>query len=509
MSANELIRSKLRKLPHKPGVYLMKDRFGTVIYVGKARDLRRRISQYFHPSRRHSWDLKLQALVEAISDFDIHQVSSEAEALLLEGKLIKEFKPRYNISFKDDKRFLLIKVNLNDPIPNFVITRLKKEDQARYFGPFVDSVAARRTLDIAKKQFLLRGCKAFTPDETDYKHCLYRHLKYCTAPCIGNVTLQEYKLQVEAACEFMDGQIESIREQLKHEMEAASRAMNYEKAAQLRDAIASLEVSTQKQRAFERIPYSLPLAIHPQEDMEQLGRILGLPAPPLRIEGYDISNISGSFSVASLVSFYRGKPDSSSYRRFRIKGVFQQDDFACMAEVIKRRYTRLKKEIDLKKQNILLPDLIVVDGGLGQVNAAYSVLKELNLEKIPIIGLAKKLEEIYRPGNFTPLVLDHSLGALKLLQRIRDESHRFANNYNAQLRLRKIQESILDEFPGIGERRKRALLKRFGSVHRLRRASVEEIAKVPYFGLQMAVRLVEFLKARSEPSTTKTGESDS
>lgn len=508
MSTSELIRTKLGRLPHKPGIYLMKDRFGTVIYVGKARDLRRRVSQYFHPSRRHAWDLKLQALVEAISDFDTHQVNSEPEALLLEGKLIKEFKPRYNVSFKDDKRFLLIKVNLNDPIPNFVITRLKKEDQARYFGPFVDSVAARRTLDIAKKQFFLRSCKAFTPNGNDYKHCMYRHLKFCTAPCIGNVTTEEYKLQVKSACEFMDGQIESIREQLKHEMELASKGLNFEKAAQLRDAIASLEVSTQKQRNFDRVPYSLPLAIHPEEDMEQLGRILGLSTPPIRIEGYDISNISGSFSVGSLVSFYKGKPDPSGYRRFRIKSVTQQDDFACMAEVIERRYTRLKRESSCEKQESSFPQLIVIDGGLGQVNAAYGVLKELGLGEIPIIGLAKKLEEIYRPGESSPLVLDHSLGALKLLQRIRDESHRFANNYNAQLRLRKIQESILDELPGIGEHRKADLLKRFGSVHRLRRATVEEIAEVPRFGMQLATKLVDFLKARSETDVQKVGETN-
>ena len=498
MPINDLIRHKLNRLPHKPGVYLMKDRLGTVIYVGKARDLKRRVSQYFQPSRRYAWDLKLQALVEAICDFDIHQVNSEPESLLLEGKLIKEFKPRYNISFKDDKRFLLIKINLNDLIPNFVITRLRKEDAAKYYGPFVDSVAARRTLDIARKQFHLRSCKALTPGENDYKHCLYGHLKYCTAPCIGNVTLEQYRMQVLAACDFMGGEIDSIKEQLTQEMQKASAELNFEKAAQLRDAIASLNVTTRKQRVFERVPYTLPLAINPREDMEELGRILNLPHPPWRIEGYDISNISGTFSVASMVCFHNGRPDNSSYRRFRIKTVEQQNDFACMAEIIRRRYKRLKSEVEKNQEGSRLPDLIVVDGGKGQVSAAYEILVELGLGNIPLIGLAKRLEEIYFPGESQPLVLDHRLGALKLLQRIRDESHRFANTYNAQLRLRKINESILDEFPGIGERRKNILLKKFGSIQRLKLATEEQIAAVPGFGEQSEMKLKQFLNARRE-----------
>src|SRR2546426_812670 len=187
MPITDQIRSKLSQLPHKPGVYLMKDRFGTVIYVGKARDLRKRVGQYFHPSRRLGWDLKFNALVEAIHDFDFHVVRSEPEALLLEGKLIKEFKPRYNISFRDDKRFLMLKVNLNDPIPNFTFARFKKDDGAKYFGPFPNATAARNVVTLAQRQFNLRGCRVFTPGESDYKHCLYAHLKYCTAPCVGNV----------------------------------------------------------------------------------------------------------------------------------------------------------------------------------------------------------------------------------------------------------------------------------------------------------------------------------
>ncbi|PYK99085.1 MAG: excinuclease ABC subunit C [Verrucomicrobia bacterium] len=499
MAVTEQIRSKLSQLPHKPGVYLMKDRFGTVIYIGKARDLRKRVSQYFHPSRRMGWDLKFNALVEAIHDFDVHIVRSEPEAVLLEGKLIKEFQPRYNVSFRDDKRFLLLKVNLNDPIPRFTLTRLKTDDGARYFGPFAGSGALRRTLNLVRHRFNLRGCRPLTPTETDYKHCLYAHLKVCTAPCIGNVTREQYRMQVLAACDFLDGQSREMKEQLEAEMKKAAGAQDFEKAAQLRDMLFDLKRTTQKTEKFERLPYTLPVALDPDRDLADLAKPLKLPAPPQRIEGFDISNISDTFAVASMVSFKNGRPDRANYRRFKMKTVEGQDDFACMAETVRRRYTRLKTETASgqggKWSNV--PDLILIDGGKGQLNAACAELEKLGLSHIRIIGLAKEFEEIYQPGESAPLRLSRDSGALKLLQRVRDESHRFANTYNAQLRLKKISESILDEFPGIGEQRKAALLKKFGSVHRLRLARVEEIAKVPGFGGKAAAELKTFLEARS------------
>jgi len=250
----DLIRNKLSTLPHQPGVYLHKDRFGTVIYVGKARDLRKRVSQYFHPSRRLGWDLKFNALVGAIHDFDFHVVRSEPEALLLESRLIKDFKPRYNISFRDDKRFLMLKVNLNDPIPGFVFTRLKKEDGARYFGPFVDSTALRNTVALARKQFNLRGCRVFTPGESDYKHCLYGHLKYCTAPCVGNVTRDQYLAQVRSACDFLEGQCREMQGRLEEEMKKAAAARDYEKAAALRDLIVTSKKPGPKRKSSSGCP---------------------------------------------------------------------------------------------------------------------------------------------------------------------------------------------------------------------------------------------------------------
>ena len=541
MPATDVIRRKLSELPHRPGVYLMKDRLGTVIYVGKARDLRKRVSQYFHPSRRLAWDLRLNALVDAIQDLDVHVVRSEPEALLLEGKLIKEFQPRFNVDFRDDKRFLLLKVNLNDPIPRFTLTRLRKDDGARYFGPFADSGALRNTLTLTRRQFNLRGCRPLTPNEQDYKHCLYGHLKWCTAPCIGNVTLDQYREQVVAACDFLDGQCEEMSEMLEVEMRKAAAAQEYEKAAKLRDAIKDLKSTTRRTTRFERTPWNLPVAVMPERDNLELGKVLGLPSPPERIEGFDISNISDTLKVASVVSFKHGRPDRANYRRMRIKGVEGQDDFACIAEAVRRRYSRLLREAkgeaapdeeadrpiveELRalmenpreafpgladgeeaprpasagsvKPATGLPDLIVVDGGKGQLGAACEELAKLGLGAIPIIGLAKEFEEIYRPGQSEPLRLGTDNNALKLLQRIRDESHRVANSYNAQLRLRKISESILDEFPGIGEARKTALLKKFGSIQRLRTATVEQIAEVHGFGGKAAAELKAFLEART------------
>ena len=513
MPTSDSIRKKLGSLPHKPGIYLMKDRFGTVIYVGKARDLRKRVSQYFHPSRRMGWDLKFNALVEAICDFDFHVVRTEPEAFLLEGKLIKEFHPRYSVSFRDDKRFLMLKVNLNDPIPNFAFTRLKKDDGARYFGPFSNSGALRNTLALVRRQFNLRGCRVFTPGEADYKHCLYAHLKHCTAPCIGNVTREQYLEQVNAACDFLAGQCAEMKEQLQAEMKKAALAQDYEKAAGLRDLIRDLKETTRRERKFERVPYTLPVSINPKNDLAELATVLGLREPPQRIEGFDISNISGTFAVASLVSFKHGRPDRANYRRFKIKTVAGQDDFASLAEVVKRRYSRLLRESGRDavsasqnsgtaarrpSQMTNFPDLILIDGGKGQLNAACAELGKLSLGKIPVIGLAKEFEEIYRPGESKPLRLGLAHPAVKLLQRIRDECHRVANSYNAQLRIKRISESVLDEFPGIGEARKAALLKKFGSVQRLKTATLEQIANVPGFGGKAAAELKQFLEARKE-----------
>jgi len=310
----------------------------------------------------------------------------------------------------------------------------------------------------------------------------------------------------------------------------------------LRDLIKDLARTTKKEKSFERLPYSLPLSLDPQRDLVELAKVLHLPTPPQRIESFDISNISGTFAVASLVSFKQGRPDRANYRRFKIKSVEGQDDFASMAEVVRRRYTRLLNEskvqspeskaraeggeaipqelqklVDeasarvrrgkrvptttnphavLSPPSSAFPDLILIDGGKGQLNAACAELAKLGLSHLTVVGLAKEFEEIYRPGQSEPLRLGLDHPAVKLLQRVRDESHRVANSYNAQLRIRKISESILDDFPGIGDQRKAALLKEFGSVQRLRTATVEQLAEVPGFGGKAAAELKAFLEAR-------------
>jgi excinuclease ABC subunit C len=475
---------KVRALPHKPGVYLFKDRLNRVIYVGKARDLHRRVSQYFHPGRRMRADLKTRALVESIWDLETHTVKSEPESILLEGKLIKEYRPKYNISFRDDKRFLLAKVNLGEPFPRFQLTRLKKEDGARYFGPFANSGALRSTLHLLKKKFHLRSCRPPVPDDRDYKHCLDHIIRNCSAPCIHKITREAYMDQVRAACEFLEGQSSGMTESLEAEMKAAAARLDFEKAAQLRDMLDDIRKTTSQQKRFVR---DFPTNIVPEMDLQALQQALGLPAVPEVIECFDISNISTTHKVASMVSFKNGRPDKSSYRRYRIKTVAGQDDFASMAEVVRRRYSRLKDG------QARMPDLIVVDGGKGQLSSALKELETLGFIGQPVIGLAKQREEIFRPRASDPLVLPHESGAIRLLQRVRDEAHRFANGYHQILMKRRVAESILDDCPGVSESRKLALLRHFGSVGRIKAAPEAEIAAVKGIGPKLAGTIAGFL----------------
>lgn len=509
------LNKKLRDVPHKPGVYLMKDRLKRMIYVGKARDLRKRLGQYFMPSRRMTADLKTRALLSSIWDFEIHLVRNEPEALLLEGKLIKEYRPKYNISFRDDKRFLLVKVNVADPIPRFQLTRLKKDDECRYFGPFAHAGALRSTLNWMKKKFGLRSCRSIEPDESDYNRCLDRIIKNCSAPCIRHVSLEDYHQRVLEACEFLDGQSQEMLHQIEEEMRKAAAKLNFEKAAELRNMLDDLRRTTKPIRRFTR--GSLPSSIDPEHDLRNLGDALLLPGPPTVMECFDISNISATHIVASMVSFRNGVPDKSNYRRYRIKTVPCQDDFASMAEVVRRRYSRVLLEgrqaapefVEFNQEApaealarvvrtssarmVRLPDLIIVDGGKGQLGAACKELQRLGLHDVPIIGLAKEFEEIYRPGRSLPLQLPENSGALQLLQRIRDEAHRFANGYHQLLMKKRIAESILDDCPGVSENRKQALLRKFGSVERLRKASVTEVAQVDGISEKLAETIVRFL----------------
>ena len=523
------LQKKLRDVPHKPGVYLHKDRLGSVIYVGKARDLRKRLASYFAPSRQRMAEHKTRALIESIWDFEIHEVRNEPEALLLEGKLIKEYRPKYNVAFRDDKRFLLVKVHLEEPWPKFQLTRMKKDDGARYFGPFAHSGALRQTISWMNKEFGLRNCRPMSPGEKDYQHCHNDVIKNCTAPCISRITREDYLVKVEQACEFLQGHSKELIRSIEEEMEEAATALDFERAAQLRDMIDNLKKTLRPTRQFRKrgVPGK---AINPEADVKELQEYLSLEREPAVMECFDISNISSNHIVASMVRFKNGVSDNSNYRRYRIKSVKGQDDFASMAEVVRRRYSRIllearaqvgDEEADTTQENPLeamrriersvekteqdggnkkrkpfvrLPDLVIVDGGKGQLSMAVKELNRLGLHDLPVIGLAKQREEVFRPGEPEPLLIPHDKGALKLLQRIRDEAHRFANGYHQLLMKRRVEESILDDCPGVSRARKERLLESFGSLTRLRKATPEQIAKVQGITQNLALEILHFLK---------------
>jgi excinuclease ABC subunit C len=510
------LKSKLGEVPHRPGVYLMKDRLGSVIYVGKARDLRKRLSSYFMASRKTRADLKTRALIDTIADFEVHEVRNEQEALLLEGKLIKEWRPRYNVQFRDDKRFLLAKMKMDDPWPRFVLTRLKKDDGARYFGPFAHSGALRETISWLNRRFGLRTCRPRVPGEKDYRHCHADVIRNCSAPCVGKVGREGYLERCEEALRILEGRGRGeLLDEIREEMEKAAAAMRFERAALLRDVISNLEKTLSPSRRFAK-GRGVPTTVKPLEDLAELAEELGLGEPPRVMECFDISNVSSNHIVASMVRFTEGVPDNQAYRRYRIRTVEGQDDFASMAEVIRRRYSRILKEnsevdpeaaeasqesmVDAQrrlaregKARVRLPDLVIVDGGKGQLGMAMKELQRLGLHELPVVGLAKKREEVFVPGKSEPVLIPHERGALRLLQRIRDEAHRFANGYNELLLRRRMKESVLDDCPGVSPRRKKQLLEKFGSVARLRRASPEKIAELPGISLRSAEAILEWL----------------
>ncbi len=529
------LQKKIHDVPHKPGVYLMRDRFNRVIYVGKARNLRKRVSSYFLPSKLAQADLKTRAMLEATWDFETHTVRSEAESVLLEGKLIKEYRPRYNISFRDDKRFLLVRVDLTEEWPRFRLARFKKDDGSRYFGPYAHAGALRQTLNFMRKKFGVLTFGRGAPTERELKSSTYQ-----LPVRLSEINTEQYRDRVAQACEFLDGKSREMIGALDEQMRKAAEKMDFEKAAELRDMIADLHDTTKPTRRFTR--GSLPSTIDPVTDVRELADALHLSREPRVMECFDISNISTTHVVASMVCFRDGVPNKDNYRRYRVRTVEGQDDFASMAEVVRRRYSRILLEAraanleaaEFSQENafdaaqrlaggacvslasgsdpqhrygtspsdsrtgsscyVRLPDLIIVDGGKGQLSAACRELQRLGLHDLPIIGLAKEHEEIYRPGRALPLRLAMESGALRLLQRIRDEAHRFANAYHQLLMKKRVEESILDDCPGVSQNRKSLLLQQFGSVNRLRKATVEEIAATEGVGRKLAEDVHRFLQ---------------
>jgi len=545
------LQKKVHEVPHKPGVYLMRDRFNRVIYVGKARDLRKRVSSYFLPSKLAQADLKTRAMLEATWDFETHTVRSEAESILLEGKLIKEYRPRYNVSFRDDKRFLVVRVDLSEEWPRFRLARFKKDDGSRYFGPYAHAGALRQTLNFMRKKFGVLTFGRGAPTERELKSSTYQ-----VPVRLSEISADQYRERVAQACDFLEGHSREMISTLESEMHKAAEKMDFEKAAELRNMIEDLRSTTRPTRRFTR--GSLPSTIDPMADVQALADALRLPDAPRVMECFDISNISTTHVVASMVCFRDGVPDKNNYRRYRVRTVEGQDDFASMAEVVRRRYSRIlleardanpetaefsqedalealercrattsvarpmdgkrgacptvsrrfeKQTLNVQRPTsnaqsteerfpapVRLPDLIIVDGGKGQLSAACCELQRLGLHDLAIIGLAKEREEIYRPGRALPLRLPMDSPALRLLQRIRDEAHRFANAYHQLLMKKRIEESILDDCPGVSQNRKNLLLRRFGSVSRLRKASVEVIAATEGIGRKLAEEVHRFLQ---------------
>ena len=482
---NELSKI-VRSLPQSSGVYLMKDRLGQVIYVGKAKNLKRRVSSYFQGSRRFiRAQPKIAAMVEMVREISVHQTRNETEALLLEGKLIKQYKPRYNTDFTDDKQFLLVQVDLHNKLPRFRLCRNRKEDGSHYYGPFAQAGMLRSTLAEMRKRFGILLADAKPEVLSGDRVRLYHDARAEIFAGHNETTFDEYRERVDRACSFLEGRTKELLKELREEMSKCAEAMDFERAAHLRDLSEALAKTICKTRRFVRHwPRGDELE---QEGIKSLGDVLSLPNLPAVIECFDVSHVSGTFVVASMVRFINGKPDRRSYRRFKVRGGMGNDDFASMEEVVGRRYGRLRDE------GKPMPDLVVIDGGAGQVGAALYAFDQLSVVVPPLIGLAKKEETIVFADDRGELNLPHRDPALRLLQRLRDEAHRFANQFNADLRSKKIRESILDDFSGLGKIKRAALLQYFGSLDALKRAKIEELRGVEGIGPKLAERLHRFL----------------
>lgn len=600
------LEEKLKRVPRDPGVYLWKDERGKVLYVGKAKVLRNRVRSYFQ--RVDDKDIKTRLLVARIRDVDWIVTDSEKEALILEATLIRKHKPHYNIKLRDDKRFITIKLGMRHPFPRLYVVRRVKRDGDVYYGPFSQAQPARETLRFLNSAFTLRKCsdRQFASRK---RPCLQHQIGRCHAPCVGNITSEQYAKIVDRVRAFFSGRLSEVISDLTAEMQAHSKALEFEKAAHIRDRIAAIEQTLEKQKAadvslddrdvfgiyregtamvicqlyirggavtgqrtfpfknveednatvlsqllslyyFEDafIPAQILLPLEPEGGSElyldwlselagkriqmrvpqrgeakqlvemaarnaerqfavrksqlisketvltEIQRKLHLPHPPETMECFDVSNISGTLAVASLVRFAGGEPDKSGYRRYRLRLKNEPDDYAMMREVLTRRISRGINEGNL-------PDLLLIDGGKGHLNVALTVLAEHEVTNQPLAGIAKikdrrpddlgPEDKIYLPGRKNPVNLKKGSNELLLLQRLRDESHRFANEYHRRLRSKKMVASELDIIPGLGTAKKKALIKTLGSIKAIRQASVEQLTQAPGIGLKLAQTIVQ------------------
>ena len=599
MSDKLKIRERLDCLPNKPGVYLLKDKKGKALYIGKALSLKKRVRSYFF-GKTHS-SPRISSLVNEIKDIEWMITDSETEALILESNLIKYHHPHYNIQFRDDKSYPYIKLTISELFPRLLLTRNPRKDGSLYFGPYTNVKAARRVLILISRFFPLRRCKKrFT---FRIRPCLNYYIKECHAPCMKKITREAYSSLVRSVSLFLQGHYQDLLRRLQEEMEEASLKEEFEKAATLRDCIRDIHRVSQSQKMvsfpgedidlvnivseqenacvvvfliregkvidrkhflldireksqkediitfflkeyYARISFVPARILIPNEiaelkviqewlserrgkkvkleipkkgnrlklmqlikknaylilqqerrgdkeqALDQLKGYLELKKKPLLIEGFDVSNTRGKEATGSVVVFEKGKPKKSAYRRFKIKEVEGIDDFAMLSEVIRRRYHRSLKE------GRALPHLILVDGGKGQVSSCLKAIKQLDLNFIPVIGLAKEFEEVYCPDSSFPLNIPSDSIALKLLQEIRDEAHRFAYSYHKKKRGEKIRGSFLDTIPGVGEKTKRLLLTHFKSIELIKSQDLEALQQIPGIGKKRAKKILRYLVNR-------------
>ena len=465
-----LITERLKSVPHKPGCYLMRDRAGVIIYIGKAKDLKRRVSSYFRPGAHHA--PKVRSMVSTVYDFEFMTVKNDAEALLTESSLIKRHKPRFNILMRDDKRYLALRGDVAARWPRFSCCRIVRDDGARYFGPFPSAPVVRVAKDFVEKRYGIRECEAIAPDAECHRHCSADVIRRCSAPCLGRIGEAEYRARFDEACAFLRGERPAVLEELESKMRDEAAKGEYEAAAKTRDLVFALREMTKRHFTRNRPGGSAEGA---ERGIAELAEALGLAKAPRWIECVDISNLFGTHSVASLVVARDGMPDKRYYRHFKIKTIVGADDPRSMAEVIARRFT--DPDIRLEK-----PDLVICDGGITQLMATRAALAAVGVADVPTVGLAERQEEIVLGPDRPNLVLPRDSEALFVCTRLRDEAHRFAITYHRRLRDKAIRESVLDAVPGIGEAKKLKLLREFGSVNRIAQASSAEIAAVAGVG---------------------------
>ncbi len=429
---------KARQFPLTPGVYLMKDAQGRVIYIGKAKNLRNRASHYF--TKIAAEDMRTADLVKVIADIDFVQADTEVDALLMEARLVKDIQPRFNVELKDDKTFPYLQIRMREEFPRVEFTRAPRRRGVKLYGPFTSARSLRAAIQVLQRIFQFRTC-SLDISASDarwrwFRPCLLHSIRQCTAPCNLRVTRDEYMKQIRGLRMVLEGKKSRLLREMEKEMQAASEALQFEKAARLRDEIQSLRKLALRGKVDKDVqPEVFPL--EPKKGLHGLRRILGLAETPRTIEGVDIAHLGGSETVASLVQFLDGLPFKPGYRRYRIRSVEGVDDFASIREVVARRFRRLSEKEEV------FPDILLIDGGKGQLNAALEAFRMLAIEPPVLISLAKREEEIFRPGDSEPIRLSRHAAALRLLQYVRDEAHRFAQHYHHLLRRKKFEDDSM------------------------------------------------------------------